>query len=458
MFVTVLLSLVHSGDVVLRLPGASIDAASLAESGKTSIDEFCKFRHVERPKDIPLAALVALFELVGLSEGLIRDPNARETGIKQLHQRTGEITERVVVAKQHAQSGLPCWGHELLPTDLREQYRGQLDAFQDFLGRLQAFNTPGKLKNFPFSVDDVKEHEKSLKVLGELETTKRLVDDLNPLTQYLSAADAVLPDNDPWREKNGTLRSTWQPQLLDPAKRNDAAFRQKLVKAIESLQKEYREHYLKLHKRTRLGVGEDDRKKKLMSDPRMDRLKKLAVVSLLPHASLTELQNRLTGLKSCWELIEVHLESTALCPYCNFRPADEPSGAPADAVLSEIDDGLDSLLESWTKSLLENLTGDPTVQESIELLENGQKKAVRKFLKEKQLPEKIGNDLIQGIQTALQGLTPVPVSPRNLMSALGDGSTSCTVQEFRGRFERLASGLPQGNDETQVRIVIEKGE
>jgi len=112
----------------------------------------------------------------------------------------------------------------------------------------------------------------------------------------------------------------------------------------------------------------------------------------------------------------------------------------------------------WTKSLLDNLTGDPTVQESVELLENGQKKAVRKFLKERQLPEKIGNDLVQGIQTALQGLTPVPVTPNKLISALGDGSTSCTVQDFRSRFERFVSDLTKGNDESKVRIVIQRDE
>jgi hypothetical protein len=51
LLVVILLALVHSGDITLNLVGKKkIDAATLTEAGKTSVDEFVKFRHVERPK------------------------------------------------------------------------------------------------------------------------------------------------------------------------------------------------------------------------------------------------------------------------------------------------------------------------------------------------------------------------------------------------------------------------
>lgn len=62
---------------------------------------------------------MALFELVRLPEGLIRDPNNRDDAIRELHERVGAIVRRVVVAKQQAQSGLPCWGHELFSQEKR---------------------------------------------------------------------------------------------------------------------------------------------------------------------------------------------------------------------------------------------------------------------------------------------------------------------------------------------------
>lgn len=456
--VVVLLGLVHSGDITLSLVGKKrIDAATLTESGKTPVEEFCKFRHVERPKDIPLSALVALFELVGLSDGLIVNPETREAAIKQLHDRTGGIVKRVVVAKQHAQSGLPCWGHELIPVEKREEYRKQLDNLQDFLEKLQAFNTPGKLKNFSATVEEVKAHSPNLTALDDLEGTNGLVAELTPLTSFLSTALAVLPTGDSWSEKTNAVRGEWQPQLLDPAKRGDSSFRQKLVAALEKCKKDYQDHYLGLHKKTRLGINEDEKKRKLLKDPRLERLKKLAGVSLLPHSSLTDLQNRLANLKPCFTLVKDDLNTNPICPHCGFRPTDEKAGPSGATVMDAIDDEIDKLLDTWADTLLTNL-GDPTVEESIKLLDADQKKAVQKFLKEKGLPDKISNELVQGIQNALSGLTPIGIKPFELLSSLGDGSAPCTVEQFRTRFEDFVQNMVRGKDVNKVRIVIEKGD
>ena len=73
---------------------------------------------------------------------------------------------------------------------------------------------------------------------------------------------------------------------------------------------------------------------------------------------------------------------------------------------------LDGLLENWTKTLLDNLD-DPTARKSIKLLSETQKQAVDTFFIGKKLPEKISNDLVQGMQQALSGLIAIPVRPPN---------------------------------------------
>ena len=113
------------------------------------------FKHVEKPKGLPLAELVALFELLGLAEGLIRNENTHDEAVKQLRSKANELTEKVVTVAQHVQTGLPCWGSELIPAEDREQQRQKLDDLKAFLEGLQAFNTPGKLKNFSKSVLEI---------------------------------------------------------------------------------------------------------------------------------------------------------------------------------------------------------------------------------------------------------------------------------------------------------------
>ncbi len=456
LLILVLLALVHSGDITLSLVGKTkIDASTLAESGKIPVQDFCRFRHVERPKDIPLSALVALFELVGLSEGLIRDPNLRDEAVKQLHEKSEDIVRRVVITKQDAQSGLPCWGHELIPTDQRKEYQDRLDSFQQFLERLQSFNTPGKLKNFSYSVDEVRAHSESLTLLEELEDAKDLVQELRPLTDYLTTATAILPESDSWFGEVGRTRSEWQPQLLDPAKRRTPDFRQKILQAVQTLRSSYQDHYFELHKKSRLGITEDEKKRELMKDSRMERLKKLAGVALLPHASLTELQTKLAKLTPCYALVKNDLAANPICPHCGFRPTEESSRPSGSVVLNQLDEEIDRLVENWIRTLLDNLT-DPTAQQSIELLETGQKRAVNRFLKSKELPSKISNSLIQGIQSALSGLTPIPVKPSALIEALDEDNAPSTVDQFKDRFDKFVQKLVKGSDVSKVRIIVEK--
>jgi Family of unknown function (DUF6079) len=181
-------------------------------------------------------------------------------------------------------------------------------------------------------------------------------------------------------------------------------------------------------------------------------------VSLLSHSTLSELQSRLAKVQTCFTLVKDDLDSTAVCPHCNFRPQEENLGASGVAVLDQIDQQqLDGLLGNWTKTLLDNLD-DPTAKKSIKLLPDEQREAVNAFLKGKKLPEKIGNDLVQGMQTALSGLIAISVKPVDLLDALSDGGAPCTVEQIQTRFEEFVQKITRGKEPAKVRLVIDRGE
>ena len=98
----------------MRPTPAMTHAANLGEATKTPVEQLVAFKHVEKPKGLPLAELVALFELLGLAEGLIRNENTHDEAVKQLRSKANELTEKVVTVAQHVQTGLPCWGSELI--------------------------------------------------------------------------------------------------------------------------------------------------------------------------------------------------------------------------------------------------------------------------------------------------------------------------------------------------------
>ncbi|MDX2029362.1 MAG: DUF6079 family protein [Blastocatellia bacterium] len=454
----VLAALVQNGNITLSVAGKKLDAANLGEAAKMPVDELVAFKHIEKPKGLPLAELIALFELLGLAEGLIRNENAHEEAVKQLRARANDLTEKVVLAAQHVQTGMPCWGSELIPTEEREQQRRMLDDLKSFLEGLQAFNAPGKLRNFSKSVLEIQAHVATLDLIKQIEDLNALVQELTALTGYLGTAAVVLPPQDPWRAQMERVQSEWRATLMDPTARSAADFRQKINRALQRAKDDYRAAYFNLHRKFRLGVNEDDKKKALLKDSRLACLDKLAKgVSLLPHSTLTEIQTRLAKVQTCFALVKDELDSSPICPHCNFRPQEENLGGIGVAVLEQIDQQLDGLLENWTRTLLDNLD-DPTARKSIKLLPGEQKETVNAFLKSRKLPEKISNDLVQGMQQALSGLVAIPIRPNELLDALGDGGAPCTVEQIQSRFEEFVQKITRGKEPSKVRLVIDRGE
>jgi hypothetical protein len=174
-----------------------------------------------------------------------------------------------------------------------------------------------------------------------------------------------------------TARSEVLIQIDDPGKRTAATFRQQTLRRLADLKKAYVQAYLTLHLKARLGVNEDKRKARLMRDGRLQTLQKLSTIYLMPRQHLTEFQNRLDRLTSCFALTEQELDTTPVCPHCSYRPpsSSESPSPPVSAVLDMLDNELDTLIADWTQTLLHNLE-DPTTHGNLKLLKPASRKLV----------------------------------------------------------------------------------
>jgi len=163
-----------------------------------------------------------------------------------------------------------------------------------------------------------------------------LVADLGSTASFLSTAEAVLPAEHEWVEKARAVRTevlaavSGSSSLVSGSanqelqtKNQKPNLRQEILRKLADLKKTYMQTYLALHAKARLGVNEDKRKTELMGDERLKVLQKLSTIELMPRQHLTDFQNRLAGLKSCFALTEQELDATPVCPHCGFRPAAE---------------------------------------------------------------------------------------------------------------------------------------
>ena len=453
----VLAALVYSGDLVLSIPGKKIGPGSIDQFARISASELGNFKHVEQPKGLPLAPLQELFDLLGLPKGLIVNEGTRDQAVQGLQVEVAGRVEKLVMAHARLQEGLVFWGKPVLSQQEADEWRTRLGNAKAFLESLQAFNTVGKLNNFPHDVAAVTAQKAGLNLVKDVDELVDLIVQVGPQTSYLSTAEAVLPGDHPWAADVKDAQRELLTKVTSPTHRADSGFQRKLAQTLTQLKSSYQDAYLDLHKRAHLGAKDDERKAALTKDSRLVQLQRLDGVEMMPHQQLKAFQDQLFALKTCFALTRQDLDATPTCPHSPYRPIEQPpQDRSASEILKDLDDQLDDLVRDWTQTLLTNLD-DPTVSANIDLISDpAGKKSIEKFLASRELPDPVPPAFVKALQEALTGLEKVAITSNALQAALTQGGIPCTVEELKQRFEGYVSRITKGKNPTKVRFVVER--
>jgi hypothetical protein len=455
-------ALVYSGDVVLAIPGKKFDAAGLQPLAATGMDELVRFKHLEPPKEWNLPALKALFELLGMTPGMAQlVTQGKDEPVRDLQQAVGKIVKRLVMTQQTLREGLSFWGLDLLGAsgEGRVAREGTLQNAKEFFESLQAYSSPGKLKNFRYSADEVLAHEKALRILNRLDALREIVLEHGPMTSWLATAEGILPQGHPWIDRLKTARQAVLDAVKEfsglplpvPSSMNPLSG---ISAKLRALKQEYGIAYIGLHTKARLGVNDDKRKAGLLNDQRLQTLLKLAGIDLMPRQQLTEYQNRLAGLKSCFALTEHNLDASPICPHCGFRPAVETFASAGSQMIDQMDAQLDAMVAAWTSSILSHLE-DPITQANMDLLKIDDREPLEAFIKSKELPAPLDSHFVHALKEVLSGLVKVTVKSQELQQALQVTDGPATPAEMKKRFEAYIDQLTKGKDPAKVRMVME---
>ena len=330
-----------------------------------------------------------------------------------------------------------------------------LDAAKNFFESLQVYSTPGKLKNFRYSPQEISAFEKAIKLLCDIDLLRNFVLTLSPVASWLSSAESVLAVDHDWVKRMKSI----QQDLLDSLRQADVTIlssqAQDITTKLLQLKKEYNNAYIAMHTTARLGVNDDKRKAALLNDSRIQTLNKLSVIDLMPRQQLGDFQNRLAGLKSCFALTEQNLDSTPVCPHCGFRPLlNESIMIGAASMIERMDNELDAMVVGWSTTILSNLK-DPITQANMNLLRSEDRHLLESFIKSGELPEPLDSNFVHALKEVLSGLVKVIVKPKDLEKALQVHSGAATPEEMKRRFEEYIDQLTKGKDPAKVRIVME---
>jgi hypothetical protein len=458
--VVVLSALVHAGEMTLAIPGKKFDANSLDALAATPVAELVEFKHIEAPKEWNLPALRTLFELLGQTPGQVQlvtqgAEKDKDEAFQGLQTAVSDTVKQIVLMQQQLQNGLLFWGRSLLSEPEQQQYLQALGTLKTFLESLQAYSSAGRFKNFKYSADEVRDQQPHMDALLQLNELQNLLAELTPLSNYLAQAEIVMPEGHPWLAQAKQLKGDLFARLSDAQQWTKPALRQSSRQTMQALKQAYINTSMQLHTRARLGANDDRHKAALLQDGRLILLRRLATIELMPAAQLSDYQNRLAGLMSCFALTETDLQKAPICPHCQFRP-NNPQEPQTDVgnMLVALDSELDRMVAEWTQTLLDNLE-DPTTQAAIDLLKAKDRQQIETLLADRTLPEVVDNNLLHALREVLSGLIKVVMKLADLQVALQTGGMPATPSELHKRFEEYTDSLMPNQGQDKVRIVLE---
>lgn len=447
-----LVALVYDGSITLSLPGNKYDASNLEELARRTLDDIRNFNHVERPKDLPLRDLIALFDFLGLPSGLIVNPATRDEAVAAMLKEATARVEELVILQQQVTGGIQSFGISFLTEAEKDQAKRQLDAYKAFLESLQVYKTAAKLKNFRYSADEIKGYQAAVDKLVRLKGLLELKQQTDGLANYISQAELALPAGHSWVQALRTLRQ--ETGSLVSGGNLDTTAKQEILTKLRGLKQAYIQEYLRLHKLLRLDVHDDDKKKKLLQHEFLQKLNRLKEIDLMPRGQLQEWVEELGRLKPCYNLLKEELENTPVCPHCALNLSREAEQSVFGRT-EHLEEALEQMLRQWTETLLENLE-DPMVRSNVALLSNLQARArVEAFLAGRDLPEDLDSEFIHAVREVLSGLVKVNLTLDEMKTALLGGISPCTVEELKNRFNKYVDGQVRGKDTAKVRIILE---
>lgn len=437
----VMSALAALGEIEITLSsGKSINSTNLDDLRDIQKQDFYSFSHIKPPKGLNLAALKTMFiGILGRDlSSQLKDPST----YTYLVNAASDWAKRTVTLLNNIQGGYTFRGIEIVDKENSLKYRTQLSAFSGFCDKLANYTTEAKIKNFPFSVDELNRILPAKTVVEKLEKKLSDLSHLNEDIAYLQQCKQYIVDEIFKQEVNAALN-----QLPNVLEKNDETEILKYKKHLHQLKEQYAEGYLDLYLKHRISQKDHTQKIAILdSDEKAicDILKDADFLSLGQYFNWLEKINRLQVADS-----NVNKNLILTAPYQDFNPMDFKSSEVLN--VKDLKSELGEILEQWTDTLKETLD-DPMVKKKMNLLDDSAQKMLADF---KSGTIGLAKDNVLRIRNAImdlhKGLEKVELSLENMKGAFNKPLTPDeAIEAFRDYIDQIA----KGKERDKIRIIL----
>ena len=414
-----------------------------------------EFKYLSKPAQISLVELKKLFDILGINPALLDNPNDREKGVAELLKKAQDLGNTAVVLESKLASGFDLWGEPLANQQQVQMLRSACTAVKNEFSNYSAkFNTPAKLNNFALSAEQVEALGKQITLMQVISEYLLFKTECASIVSYISSIEyiemgAVMKGE--IEAAKATFREV-RDDIMDGTTGSDAA--QKVAAVLEKIKAKYIDIYYEEHKKKRLGIEDAKRRGKVQESVALSNLRKLRTIDILSSAKLTEIEQDLASLKTCYDLTPAELKTSPVCPHCRFSLDDKAKNVSGQ--IDALEDRIEALVTEWTKMLLDTIS-DPLVLSQKEYLSAQQAAIIDSFVDTGVLPQRVDDFFVKSIQALLKNYEPVVIVVEELVHKLEE-LPPMDEASFKAKINDIIGAYTKGKDASTLRIVVKRKE
>lgn len=443
----VLAAMVALGEIEIDFPGGkNINASNLKEIIDLPAESFFSFSNIRHPKGMNTSAVRELF-LAIMRKDMTSQLNNKAI-YDELVEKGKQLAAEAIHMGHDIANGIYLEGIEILSSVRGSEIRNRLTALAGLCDKLPSYASPAKMRNLPWTADDIKRVTAVRKDMDDIKKTMHFVEDFRSRLSYLNQAKQYMTD-DSMKQR---VEDAFQRLNDVIAKMNDepmvAAYRTEL----DTLMGDYADWYLSEYSRLHITALQDTEKRKILNSNESriceaicgaDHDKGYFAVSA-QYAEWTRKMAQLTVSSN-----SVSRDSVLRTPYQGFNPV-QFAGKQLPR-LADLNEELSAIYNNVDESLHQILK-DETLLTNKDILTDSEQGLLQRFnTGAEELSPMNAERLVEIVSKLHQGINKIATSVEALRTVF---NRPMTPDDAIKAFKQHIINITGGSKDANIRIIL----
>ena len=422
--------------------GEIINASNLDKLRNIQADDYFTFANIKHPNEVNIPVIRELTKML-CNKDLSNQLDQENTYVQIVAAARQLAAECATFDATQLKNGLEVAGVTIIDSVSGVGIRAHAVGLKGFCDKVSTYTSQAKIKNFPFTLDQVKMMADYKK---EIETTKAIIktsETLNSKVQYLTQAKQYVAIDTQLAKSIDAAVNKVSDILKDL---NDGQVANYTAE-LDEIKGKYIEWYLDQYYKCCLTEFDEQKRVKILNSGEYQACSILCGCSLINTSAWGIWKQGFSQLRTANDNVKNILEST---PYAGFNP--QTSGGKSLKTIKEFQDELEAMHTTWIESIKSFILA-PESQEALKLMDVQDQNFLMSVANGLQ-PINDHNSakcLIELLDNLSGGYEKVEITAEELGSCI---NRPMTINEATSILEIFINKKCAGKDRNKVRIVL----